>query len=146
MKKDGTVACWGDDSEGGPCEGACSCEGVCGEAPDDESCFCDDVCSEYGDCCPDFASLCEGDDGGMPGPSSCPTTLPKARVATSSGAQQSTLRLFEGTMGDALLSTLETLHALHQRLTIRFVHQRELDVEDPSERLANARVCDPPPA
>lgn len=51
-------------SDVGKADGAVTCVGFCnGKAP--AGCWCDSSCAEYGDCCPDYAPVCE--DGG-PGP------------------------------------------------------------------------------
>ena len=34
-----------------------SCEGACGGAAL-AGCYCDNVCEQYGDCCPDYKSVC----------------------------------------------------------------------------------------
>ncbi|TQF13364.1 S8 family serine peptidase [Myxococcus llanfairpwllgwyngyllgogerychwyrndrobwllllantysiliogogogochensis] len=39
------------------CAAPGSCVGLCGEAAD--GCFCDPGCAEFGDCCPDYAQVCE---------------------------------------------------------------------------------------
>lgn len=37
-----------------------SCHDACGGVSSDRLCWCDELCAEYGDCCEDYASVCEG--------------------------------------------------------------------------------------
>ena len=43
-----------DEGEGGP-----SCAGHCGDVHPSEECYCDEFCTELGDCCGDYAAVCE---------------------------------------------------------------------------------------
>lgn len=53
--------------------GGGSCQGLCGQAyppGSDENtaeCFCDSECSNFGDCCPDYQTVCGGGTGGSGG-------------------------------------------------------------------------------
>lgn len=65
----------GEDAETCPldCSGAeGSCAGYCGSNPPDGSCYCDSGCADYGDCCSDFASVCNScGDGACLGSETC---------------------------------------------------------------------------
>jgi hypothetical protein len=52
------AVCYGACAAGEPAPVGGSCAQSCGGPSPDESCYCDDLCAEYGDCCADYAAVC----------------------------------------------------------------------------------------
>jgi hypothetical protein len=60
-----------NEGDGGGAGAAGSCAGHCGSTTgvataEGGECYCDPGCTEYGDCCADRESVCDGDGGGEP--------------------------------------------------------------------------------
>jgi hypothetical protein len=63
-----------------------SCEDSCDTQALDGTCWCDDKCSTYGDCCEDFADVCEAPVE----PPVCPEFLPPPPGACTGGIEWTT--------------------------------------------------------
>lgn len=53
------AVCWGACTAGDPTPAPDSCVAACGSQSADESCYCDSACEGYGDCCSDYAAVCQ---------------------------------------------------------------------------------------
>lgn len=53
------AVCWGACTAGDPTPAPDSCVAACGGQSADESCYCDSACEGYGDCCSDYAAVCQ---------------------------------------------------------------------------------------